>query len=122
MLRRTFLRWSAALGVGVGAGACSAGAPSAQGGTDRPNQAADTGGAANVPAAVRALKPMTDGVAPITDAERAGRIEKARKLMAENRLDAIVLEGGSSMFYFTGVRWGLSERPFAAVIPAKGEL
>ena len=50
------------------------------------------------------------------------RIEKARRLMADNRLDAIVLEGGSSMFYFTGVRWGLSERPFVAVIPAKGEL
>jgi Xaa-Pro dipeptidase len=42
--------------------------------------------------------------------------------MADNRLDAIVLEGGSSMFYFTGVRWGLSERPFVAVIPAIGEL
>jgi len=26
------------------------------------------------------------------------------------------------MFYFTGVRWGLSERPFVAVIPAKGDL
>ena len=42
--------------------------------------------------------------------------------MAENSIDAICLEGGSSMFYFTGVRWGLSERPFVAVIPAKGEL
>jgi len=26
------------------------------------------------------------------------------------------------MFYFTGVRWGLSERPFVSVIPAKGDL
>ena len=42
--------------------------------------------------------------------------------MAENGIGAIVLEGGTSMFYFTGVRWGLSERPFVAVIPAKGEL
>jgi Xaa-Pro dipeptidase len=121
MLRRNFLRWSAALGVGVGAGACSAGAPSAQGGTDRPGQATG-GGTADVPAPVRALKPMTAGIAPITDDERKGRIEKARRLMADNRLDAIVLEGGSSLFYFTGVRWGLSERPFVAVIPAKGEL
>ncbi len=122
MLRRTFLRWSAALGVGVGAGACSAGAPSAQGGTDRPGGAADSGAnSAEVPAAIRALKPMTDGIVPITNDERKARIEKARKLMADNRLDAIMLEGGSSMFYFTGVRWGLSERPFVAVIPAKGE-
>jgi len=26
------------------------------------------------------------------------------------------------MFYFTGVRWGLSERPFVGVIPSKGDL
>ena len=42
--------------------------------------------------------------------------------MAANKIGAIFLEGGSSMFYFTGVRWGLSERPFVCVIPAKGEL
>jgi len=65
---------------------------------------------------------MTDGIVPIADDERKARIERARRLMAENRLDAIYLEGGSSMFYFTGVRWGLSERPFVGVIPAKGEL
>lgn len=65
---------------------------------------------------------MTAGIQPITADERAGRIEKARRLMAENKLDAIYLEGGSSMFYFTGVRWGLSERPFVCVIPAKGDL
>jgi Xaa-Pro dipeptidase len=109
--------------VGVGAGACSAGAPSAQGGTDRPGGQGDASGAAaaNVPDAIRALKPMTDGIVPIASTERQARIEKARKLMADNRLDAIMLEGGSSMFYFTGVRWGLSERPFVAVIPARGE-
>ena len=62
------------------------------------------------------------GVVPITDAERLARIEKARRLMIENGIDALVLEGGSSMFYFTGVRWGNSERTFAVVIPARGEL
>jgi Xaa-Pro dipeptidase len=65
---------------------------------------------------------MTAGIQPIALAERQARLEKARRLMAEQRLGAIVLEGGSSMFYFTGVRWGLSERPFVAVIPAKGEI
>jgi Xaa-Pro dipeptidase len=59
---------------------------------------------------------------PITDAERAARIEKARRLMSENGIDATVLEGGSSMFYYTGVRWGNSERTFAVVIPARGDL
>jgi len=65
---------------------------------------------------------MTAGIQPITAAERAARIEKARRLMVDNKIDAIYLEGGSSMFYFTGVRWGLSERPFVCVIPAKGNL
>jgi Xaa-Pro dipeptidase len=59
---------------------------------------------------------------PIADAERLARIEKARKLMSENGIDAIFLEGGTSMFYFTGVRWGNSERTFGVVIPAKGDL
>src|SRR5262249_56768437 len=65
---------------------------------------------------------MWAGVVPSTAAERAGRLDKARRLMTEHRIAAIVLEGGSSMFYFTGVRWGLSERPFVTVIPAKGDL
>ena len=60
--------------------------------------------------------------APITDEERRARIEKARRLMVENGIDAMVLEGGTSMFYYTGVRWGNSERTFAVVIPARGEL
>ena len=58
----------------------------------------------------------------ITDAERLARIEKARRLMRQNGIDAMVLEGGSSMYYYTGVRWGNSERTFAVVIPVRGEL
>ncbi len=60
--------------------------------------------------------------ASITDDERRARIEKARRLMAENGIDAMFLEGGSSMTYFTGVHWGNSERTFGVVIPAKGDL
>jgi len=58
---------------------------------------------------------------PITDDERRARIEKARRLMTENGIAAMFLEGGTSMFYYTGVRWGNSERTFGVVIPAKGE-
>ena len=65
---------------------------------------------------------MTAGVVPITRDERNARVQKAQRLMNENKISAIFLEGGSSMFYFTGVRWGLSERPFVAVIPAKGDI
>jgi Xaa-Pro dipeptidase len=71
----------------------------------------------DLPAAIRALKPMLDGVQPITDAERAARIEKARRLMHENKLEAIYLESGTSMFYFTGKR----QPGQAWILAAKGE-
>ncbi|MCJ7582667.1 MAG: aminopeptidase P family N-terminal domain-containing protein, partial [Candidatus Aminicenantes bacterium] len=68
------------------------------------------------------LSPMTDGIVPITHQERLERIEKARRLMDKNNIQAIYMESGTSMFYFTGVTWGNSERMFAVVIPQKGEL
>jgi Xaa-Pro dipeptidase len=76
----------------------------------------------SVPPAIRALKPMTAGIKPITDEERLARIEKARRLMRENKIDAVFLESGTSMRYFVNVTWGLSERPFGVVIPANGEI
>jgi Xaa-Pro dipeptidase len=68
------------------------------------------------------LSPMTGDVVPISDEERLGRIEKARRLMVDNGIRAIYLEAGTSMFYFTGVRWWNSERMFAIVIPSKGDI
>ncbi len=65
---------------------------------------------------------MTSGIVPISDDERLARIEKARRLMVENKIDAMFLEPGSSLYYYTGTRWGNSERTFGAVIPANGEL
>jgi len=109
MLRRSFLKLTAAA-VGY------------QGATDRPGSQGGGPPAGDVPASIRALRPMTGGIVPIANAERLARLDKARRLMTENHMDAILLEGGSSMFYFTGVRWGLSERPFVTVIPAKGDL
>ena len=68
------------------------------------------------------LNPMTDGIVPISVEERQGRVEKARKLMVENHIDAMILEPGSGLFYFTGIRWGRSERIMAAILPARGEM
>ena len=56
------------------------------------------------PPAITGLKPMLDGIQPITDSERAARIEKARTLMHEQNLGAIYIENGNSVFYFTGKR------------------
>jgi Xaa-Pro dipeptidase len=71
---------------------------------------------------LRSLSPMTGGVGPITAAERDERIERARRLMAASKLDAVVLEPGSSLSYFTGIRWWRSERTFAWILPARGEM
>jgi Xaa-Pro dipeptidase len=75
-----------------------------------------------LPAPLQALKPMTDGVVPITADERRARMEKAQRLMAEQGLGALLFEPGTAMDYFTGMEWGVSERPFVAVLPARGEL
>jgi Xaa-Pro dipeptidase len=75
-----------------------------------------------LPETIRRLRPMGQAAAPITDAERLARIEKARRLMRENGFAAMFLEPGSSLFYYTGIRWGLSERPFGVVIPVSGDL
>src|SRR5258708_16372135 len=68
------------------------------------------------------LKSRVEKVVPISAEERKARIEKAQRLMNENKIDAIYLDGGTSMEYFTGMRWGNSERMMAAIIPAKGEV
>jgi Xaa-Pro dipeptidase len=74
------------------------------------------------PDAPATRQPPSSGVALIDDAERAARHEKARRLMREHGLGALLLEPGSSMSYFTGVSWWPSERPFLALLPADGEL
>lgn len=68
------------------------------------------------------LQSMVTDVAPITKEERVTRIEKARKLMAENNIEAILLDSGTSLKYFTGISWWPSERTMVAIIPAHGEV
>lgn len=66
--------------------------------------------------------PILEDIKPITLEERKSRIEKAQQLMAEENIDGLLLDSGTSMRYFTGVLWGSSERPMMVVIPAKGEV
>ncbi|MBI3884717.1 MAG: aminopeptidase P family protein [Opitutae bacterium] len=112
--RREFLRLSAGLAGAAFVAPALLRAKSADG---EPAEAP-----AVLPEVIRKLKPMIAGVTPVSDDERHARLAKARRLMAEHRIDAIYLEPGTSMNYFTGLRWGNSERMFAVVIPAKGEL
>ncbi|MGD8239380.1 MAG: Xaa-Pro peptidase family protein [Armatimonadota bacterium] len=89
---------------------------------DRPLHAEppDQQGDDDLPPSIRALQSMADRAAPITVEERLARIAKARRLMGMYNLDAVMLTGGTTMDYYTNVRWGLSERLFAIVMPAAG--
>jgi Xaa-Pro dipeptidase len=71
--------------------------------------------------AIAALKNRRAEARPIPNEERLARVERAQRLMRENHLGAIVLGGGTSLFYFSGVRWGLSERLLVMILPAQGE-
>ena len=72
-----------------------------------------------LPPAMAALKNRTAEATPITLAEREHRLETARALMVENKLQALVICTGTSLRYFTGLRWGQSERFFAWVLPVR---
>jgi Xaa-Pro dipeptidase len=73
-----------------------------------------------LPPSIAALASMRNEARPITNDERRARIERAKQLMPESHIDALLLAGGTSMAYFLNMHWGGSERLFAAVIPAKG--
>lgn len=76
---------------------------------------------AALPSSLAALTSMRAQAKPITSDERRARIEKARRLMAQHKIDALMLTQGSSLVYFTNIHWGGGERLTACVIPAKGE-
>jgi Xaa-Pro dipeptidase len=72
--------------------------------------------------AAPALKSLTGDAKPIGAEERKARIAKAQSLMGQSKVAALLVESGSSMEYFTGIRWHRSERTTLAIIPAAGEV
>ncbi len=67
------------------------------------------------------LRDLTGGTAPIGAEERRGRLARAQALMRANGIGAVLVESGSSLTYFTGIRWGRSERLTAAILPVEGD-
>jgi Xaa-Pro dipeptidase len=78
----------------------------------RTTAAADSG--------VANLAPLTGGVQPIAPAERGERLRRLQALMQQRKVAALLVEPGSTLEYFTGIRWHRSERTTAALIPAAG--
>ena len=77
--------------------------------------------AATSPGGARKLKSLSTAAQPISAAEHGARLEKLQSLMQSHATAALLVEAGSSLEYFTGVRWWRSERTTAALIPAQGQ-
>jgi Xaa-Pro dipeptidase len=75
------------------------------------------------PAGFSNLKPLGDRVHPITADEFHARLFHAQELMSQldPKFDALLIGPGTSLYYFTGIRWWLSERLLALVLPRTGQ-
>jgi len=85
-----------------------------------------------LPPVFSALKPLGGRVHPILPEEFHERLRRAQHLMSEPtksaassssvaKYDALFIAPGTSLYYFTGIRWGLSERLLALVVPRMGQ-
>src|SRR2546423_8454596 len=106
MKRRNFIKRSAAL-AGTAALTVRPASGSAQGITELIPRADST-------------RVRTDAPAPISEAEREQRREKARTLMRQLGFAAMLIEPGANMEYFGGIQWQRSERLFAFLLPVSG--
>lgn len=111
MLRRRFLQGSLVT-AGTLAGTC------VQAGQEPGLNASST--AQKLPPSIAALQNRKSEAVPITNDERGQRVQRAQQLMQQQKMGALLLAGGTSLLYFTGLRWGNSERMMAYLIPARG--
>lgn len=108
--RRDFLKTGAALGLAGGAvGALAGSAASGTAGLEPGS-------------ALGELPPITGDARLITAKERKQRRDKLREQMRELGHAAVLIEPGSTLEYFTNVKWWISERLTAVMIPADGEM
>jgi Xaa-Pro dipeptidase len=109
--RRHFLGVSSLAAAGV-ATSCQSSEAGGAGGS---------GAGGQLPPSLAALTSRAHEAVPISAEERAGRIEKARRIMVDRGINGLMLTGGTSLAYYTGIGWGLSERLFSIVIPVNGQ-
>jgi Xaa-Pro dipeptidase len=84
-----------------------------------PGSTADT----QTPGGFSSLPPLGDRVHPITPDEFHGRLLRAQELMGQSnpKFDALFIGPSTSLYYFTGIRWHLSERLLAVIVPRSGQ-
>lgn len=76
----------------------------------------------SLPPAFEKLQPLGERVKPIRAEEFQGRIAHAQELMGNSKdhFDAIFVTPSTTLSYYLGFRWGLSERLLALLIPQRG--
>ncbi|MBQ4833729.1 aminopeptidase P family protein [Pseudoalteromonas sp. MMG010] len=72
--------------------------------------------------ALASLSDMTSHLTAIPDNEYLTRIANAQAYMKANNIDAIYLNAGTNLTYFTGMKWYASERMVGAILPAQGQV
>ncbi len=70
----------------------------------------------------QSLSSLTGSAEPIAAQEHAARIAKLQSMMQQRKVAALLVEAGSTLEYFTGIRWRRSERTTAALMPAEGRV
>ncbi|SFS18725.1 Xaa-Pro aminopeptidase [Dyella sp. OK004] len=78
-------------------------------------------GGLDIAQAQASLKPWSTPAPVIGADEYLRRLERARALLREQRVDAVLITAGTSLRYFTGVAWGASERLVGMLLTASGD-
>ncbi|WP_031549587.1 M24 family metallopeptidase [Parvularcula oceani] len=78
-------------------------------------------GGSGMEAELGGMQPWADTAAPIGDGEFESRIDKARRLLAEEGADALLVGAGDSLRYFSGIPVPATERLVALLVPREGD-
>lgn len=68
-----------------------------------------------------ALQPMNEGLPTILEQDYEERRDRLRKELKQASASALLLAGGHSLFYFTGLSWGISDRFWGVILLQTGE-
>ena len=114
--RRELIKTAAAATSGIATGTAFGGRATGQ-------QPPAHSAAQSLPPAFDALKPLGDRVKPIRPEELQARVAHAQQLMTDSkpRFEALYVTPGTTLVYYTGVRWWPSERILAFVVPRQGD-
>ncbi|WMI65228.1 Xaa-Pro peptidase family protein [Aestuariibaculum sp. YM273] len=79
-------------------------------------------GGSSIEKELNAITPIAHTIKPISNREYEERINKACSLMKNQNVEALYLNAGTNLQYFTGTHWHASERMVGAVLLKNGDL